>query len=148
MAFEVAVDISQAQRAIKAIDRMPRALTKELSKDVRESAKAVAVETRKILRGSGRGSRRGRRGTSESGQPPARQTGALAKSIRSRRGSRSGLSYLVEAREFYGRFLETGTSRGLQPRPFLTLAQENLSEANAVRIIAGIERVLAEAARS
>ncbi len=148
MAFKVVVDLGQAQRVVKAIEKMPRALTKSLSNAVRESAKLTAQEARKTLRGGGRGSRRGRRAGSEAGQPPGRQTGALAKSIGFKRGSRSGLSYLVEAREFYGRFLETGTSRGLQPRPFLTLAQENLSESNAARIIAGIEDVLKEAARA
>ena len=144
MTFKIEVDISEGMRAVKAINRMPKALTKELSKEVRDSAKAVAAETRKLLRGSGRGSKRGRRGTSAPGQPPARQTGALARSIRFRRGGRSGLSYLVEAREFYGKFLETGP----QPRPFLTLAQENLSEVTAADIISGIEDVLRDAARS
>ena len=169
MTFEVAVDLGQARRAVKAIELMPRALTKALSVEVRDSAKAVAVETRKLLRGGGRKSRRGRRATSSPGQPPARQTGALAKSIRFRRGSRSGLSYVVlsdvgavaaaargksggslssSQTDFYARFLETGTNRGLQPRPFLTLAQERLSESSARRIIAGIERVLKEASRS
>lgn len=124
---------AQAERLINAFEnRIPKRLVPDVYEALRISARDVAKETRRLLR-----SKRG--GVSLPGQAPARQTGALAKSIRFKR-SRRAVSYSVfnQSDQFYARFLELGTderftafkrgraSRGrIEPRPFLTAALES-----------------------
>ena len=122
--MEIEIDDREARVVIAALRKIPRAMTRPLWAALRTSAQDVAGDTRRLLRG--------RRGTSRPGEPPARRTGLLARSIRTRRGRDFSYQILTRPDAFHGRFLETGTAerrtrrrgrRGrLEPRPFLTAA--------------------------
>lgn len=112
--MEIEVDTSQADRAIQVLQRLPKEMNAGILGALRVSAKAVAARTRVLLRRkSGR--------SSLPGEPPAKQTGTLAGSIRFKRvRSRSfgpQLAYIVfntqgtaaKKDSFYARFLELGT---------------------------------------
>ena len=157
--MRIEVDTREAERALKAFQRIPKGMNVHILAALQESAKGVAARTRVLLRQS--------KGGSAPGQPPAKQSGDLAKAIRFRRAkSRSfgpQLAYIVfHSRDtFYGRFLELGTrerytahkrgraSRGkIEPRPFLSRAREELRSQELARLQAAIERTLEEAARA
>ncbi len=146
---KVTVDDRQAKRAIRALNAAPRRMTSEILRALREASRDVAKETRVLLRKS-----RGQ--ASKPGQPPARQTGTLAKNIRFRRARGLAYNVLVARDGYYGKFHETGTEersskrgrRGrLEPRPFLTAAREDLDNDITDRIRGAIERSLREAAQ-
>ena len=141
MALGINFDQSQALGTIKILERLPRQMTREIALAVRESAKEVAQETRRLLRR--KRSRGGVVEASSPGKPPALRTGALAHSIGFRRVRRDGLAYVVEAREFYGKFLELGRA----PRPFISLAMETKRDRIEARLVAAITRTLEDAAR-
>ena len=154
--MRIDVDTRQAERALKAFQRIPKGMDKNILGSLRESAKSVAARTRVLLRKS--------RGSSIPGSPPAKQSGALLKAIRFRRvKSRARgpqLAYIVfHTRDtYYGRFLELGTrerftthkrgraSRGrIEPRPFLSRANDELRQQSLSRLQAAIEKTLQEA---
>lgn len=150
---EVTIDTREAERSIKILRGIPRRMNLYILDALQVSAKGVAARTRGLLKSKGR---------SNPGQSPARQTGALAKSIRFRRvrsrASGPQLAYIVfHSRDtFYGRFLELGTkdrttrrsgaNRGrIEQRPFLSRANEELRSKNLALLRAAIERTLKEA---
>jgi HK97 gp10 family phage protein len=103
---------------------------KALRKAVREGAKLVRREGRKLAgkrSGAGRKYRvRGgvRHRASAPGQPPAKISGALQKSIFYRTMDKGGLAMSVGPsirRVFYARFLAGGTKH-MEARPFMTEA--------------------------
>jgi phage gpG-like protein len=145
MRLRINVDTSEAEAVARVIKHLPRDLKRELTVALRKSATAVARKTRRLLRSQ-------RRGRSRPGQPPARQTGALARSIRTKK-SRSGLSYSITASVFYATVLEAGAEgagRGranrIEPRPFLTAALEDLEAENKERIAKAVRDVFRQAA--
>ena len=141
MVLEISVDTRDARRMVKVLEFIPKDMKRGISLALRESAKEIARDTRSLLRRK----RAGRRGeASRPGEPPALRTGALARSIGFRRGRRDGLSYVVEAREFYARFLEVGD----EPRPFISLAFDRKRTVIENRIVEAITRTLEEAARA
>lgn len=106
--IEITADTAQAARTVRALRRLPAALRRDIAQSLRASALEVARTTRQLLR-------RGR-GPSAPGEPPARRSGTLARSIRTKRG-RGGLSYSVLALPHPTRgpvalFLEAGTTSG------------------------------------
>jgi hypothetical protein len=141
--LEITIDTSAAGAVALAIQRLPRRLTRNIAEVLREEAREVARDARARLRGAGRGT------PSQPGEAPARQTGALARSIRFRAARRDRLAYAVSASAdsgggaFYGRFLETGTSRGLAPRPFLSPALDARRPVTLRRLEAAIAETLA-----
>jgi hypothetical protein len=136
--LEVTVEAAEARVLLAAIRALPADLRREIAKEVSASLREVAAETRRLL-GSRRGRRRAgaRAAVSAPGEPPARQTGALARSIKTRR-NRGGLSGRVTSIVFKSRFLETGTKTGLAPRPFLSVALETKRGAFEARIGAAV----------
>lgn len=139
----VTIDTTAAGVAAKAIQRLPRRLTRNIAETLREEAKAVAQDARARLRRGGRGRR------SAPGEVPARQTGALSRSIRFRPARRDRLAWAVGAfadaggGAFYGRFLETGTKTGLAPRPFLSPALGARRGVTLRRLQAAVQETLA-----
>ena len=127
--FGVSLDTSRAHRTIKLIEAMPREMKAGIAEVLRDEAKGAARDTRILLR-----QKRGRRASR--GEPPAVQTGKLARSIGFKRGRRDGLSYVVQAREFYARFLE---ARGY---PHVTLAVDRRSDRMWDGIVLAIIRTI------
>lgn len=123
--MQIEVDDREARMVIDALRKIPRAMSRPLWDVLRKGAGEVAADTRAMLR-------RQSRAPSSPGEPPARQSGLLARSIRTRRGRFYSYAVLTQPDAFHGRFLETGaaerrTRRGenrgrLEPRPFLTAA--------------------------
>jgi hypothetical protein len=136
--LEVTVEAAEARVLLAAIRGLPADLRREIAKEVGGLLRDVAAETRRLL-GSRRGRRRAgaRTAVSAPGEPPARQTGALARSIRIRK-HRGGMSGRVVSLLFKSRFLETGTQTGLAPRPFLSVALETKRGALQARIGAAV----------
>jgi hypothetical protein len=99
--------------------------------------------------------RRQSRTPSSPGEPPARQSGLLDRSIRTRRGRFYSYAVLTQPDAFHGRFLETGaaerrTRRGgnrgrLEPRPFLTDALAGRADEIEAAVADALTRVIAEA---
>lgn len=146
---EIVVDGAIAERFVRGVRGFPRQFRRFITDALRISARDVARDTRTILRSN-------RSGVSAPGQPPARGSGALARSIRIRRG-RGGLSYSVfnQPETYYGRFLELGTDerfttfkrgrarRGIiEPRPFLTASLERNRGEIERRIVGAINDAL------
>lgn len=166
--MKIDLDTRQAKRLTSALNRAPRAMNKQLLEALRLTAKDVAQDTRRLLR-------QNRRGPSQPGQPPARVTGLLAKSIRFRRArSRDRgalLAYNIFAHKdtFYARFLELGAGSGftrqlprgrnrlrarrsavswnLEPRPFLTKAREDNADVYQRRVAQAIQETLKDIAK-
>ena len=130
MAFEIVINSTAAAQTVKFLEALPSEIKRGIALELRELAKVTARDARSLLR-----SKRG--GGSSPGGPPALRTGALARSIRFKRGRRDGLSYLVSATEFYGRFLETALDR-----PFITLAVDRRRDQFRDRIVNAIQRAI------
>lgn len=145
----IVIDDDQAQRTLRIIGGIYPRLAPELRTALRESARDVAARTRAILR-------RKIRGPSAPGEPPARDSGDLARSIRFR-SDRRRLVASVRANQFYGRFLETGRSRrrrrggglvgAMAPRPFISTAMDDRAEATRERLARAIGDLLDRTAR-
>jgi hypothetical protein len=78
-------------------------------------ARAMAARMREQVRGSGTGEVYGRHTASAPGQPPARYTGRLMRTIRGR-ASRRGYALVVSTVAPHAALLELGT-RHMEPRP-------------------------------
>ncbi|MBL8659386.1 MAG: hypothetical protein JNM75_06480 [Rhodospirillales bacterium] len=148
--MKIEIDDREARVVVAALRRIPRAMTRPLWAALRESARDVAADTRRLLRGG--------RGTSRPGEAPARRSGLLARSIRTRRGRDFSYQVMTRPDAYYGRFLETGTAermsrrprarRGrIEPRPFLTKALEGRRDAIDTRIAQAMTRVIEDAGR-
>jgi len=110
MAYEIELDTSEANRALATLLAAGRKMVPEIQAALASSAREVAKDTRALLRQSSDS-------PSPPGQPPAKVTGALARSVRARqtRRRRGGLVQLgasVAVTEFYARTLETGRRAG------------------------------------
>lgn len=137
--LSVQVDTGPAKRLLAAVGKLPRGLKKEVADAVRRAAQDVARDARSLIRS--KATRRRKSGGSKAGEPPVSRTGALARSIKVVKGRRDGLSYKVQS-SFVGRFLEVGTSKGVQQRPFLTRALAARSEQTFTDIVAAVNRAL------
>lgn len=73
-------------------------------------------------------------GPSKPGEPPRKRTGALRASIRNEKVSPDGLLWRVGTNLKYGFYLEFGTKRGLEPRPWLRPALQR--ESRRMQLIA------------
>lgn len=123
---------------------------KAKKKVLRQAGNQVARVTRRKLSQGGTGRKYGAHTASAPGQPPAKRSGALARSI-GVRVFRSGDGVAIRARRFTALFLEDGAAGGvgsgkagvkgkrntrratvgtrkLEPRPFLSAAMKELSE--------------------
>jgi hypothetical protein len=146
--MQIEVDDREARMVIEALRKIPRAMTRPLWDALRKGAGDVAADTRAMLR-------RQSRTPSLPGEPPARQSGLLARSIRTRRGRFYSYAVLTQPDAFHGRFLETGaaerrTRRGenrgrLEPRPFLTDALAGRADEIEAAVADALTRVIAEA---
>ena len=137
--IEFQVDTGNAKRLLDAIGKLPKGLKAEVANAVRRSAQDVARDSRALIRSKAAGRRKA--GGSRAGEPPVGRSGDLARSIKTVRARRDGLAYRVQS-SYIGRFLEVGTSRGLQPRPFITRALAARSEQTYSEIVSAIERTL------
>jgi hypothetical protein len=148
--MRIEVDVRQARAVNDALRKIPRAMTRPIWEVLRTGARDVAGDARRRTRSG--------RGPSAPGQPPARASGLLSRSIRTRRGRDFSYQILTAPEAYYGRFLETGTTerisrrprarRGrLEPRPFLTAALDARKDEVFARLAATINRVLEDAAR-
>jgi hypothetical protein len=122
---------------------------REKKRALRAAGNQVARLTRRKLALAGTGAKRGSHVASAPGQPPAKLTGALARSI-GVKVFRSGDGVAIRARRFYALFLEAGARGGIgsgkagvkgkrntrravvgtrevEPRPFLSAAMDELS---------------------
>ena len=114
---------------------------KQTKQVMRAAASEVAGAARRMIRNGGGGGRQyGAHTASAPGQPPVSLSGRLAASIRSNVKQR-GNTIVASIRdvEFYSKFLETGTKRGLAPRPFLSTALEQRKDSIASRIREAID---------
>jgi len=119
VAFEL--DISAASRGILRVA--------DFSDLAREPIRAVLKEVAEAVRADASASI-SRAGRSRPGSPPASDSGALLRSLRTRLArsrKRDERAYAI-APEFYGFMLESGTRR-IRPRPFIVpAAQRHLSD--------------------
>jgi hypothetical protein len=134
MAFEL--DISGASRGILRVADFPDLAREPIRRVLKEVADAVRADAAASI---GRAGRR-----SLPGSPPASDTGALLRSLRTRLArsrKRDERAYAI-APEFYGFMLESGTRR-IRPRPFIVpAAQRHLGE-----FVAKVQAVIDDAAR-
>lgn len=150
MDVKVDADGRALDRAFRAL---PAAIRKGLEKETTAAARDVAGVVRGLLRKGprtgaaiGGGSRGRKKHSSAPGEPPARRTGALARSIKVFRlkGRRGPIGSDVRATVRYGMALEYGRKKGgvIQPRPFLRPARDSRQEQTFARISAGIAEAL------
>lgn len=125
------------------------AQSQTFQKDVRKELFAIAREALREIRGSitktsgsgreSRGKSGRRRRASAPGEPPAKDTGTLAASLKSGIGRKSqGTRAYVIVRSrsgFYGRFLEDGT-KNIAPRPFVAPVTSKYEPVLEARMIA------------
>lgn len=120
MAFEL--DISGANRGILRIADFPDLAREPIRDALKQTADAVRADASSAIQRTGR--------RSSPGEPPASDSGALLRSLRTRIArtrQRDERAYVL-APEFYGFMLESGTRRIL-PRPFLVpAAQKHLGD--------------------
>jgi hypothetical protein len=134
MAFQL--DILDASRGILRVADFPDLAREPIRRALRETAEAVRADAAASIRRGG--------GRSFPGQPPASDTGALLRSLRTRLArsrKRDERAYAI-APEFYGFMLESGTRR-IRPRPFIVpAAKRHMGD-----FVARIEAAINEAAR-
>jgi len=135
MAFEL--DISAASRGIIRIADFPDLAREPIRQALKEVADAVRADAASAITHAGR---------SRPGQPPASDSGALLRSLRTRLArsrKRDERAYAI-APEFYGFMLESGTRR-IRPRPFIVpAAQRHLGDFTS-RIQAAVEAAVQRA---
>lgn len=119
----------------RAFNRLPASIRRNVTREVTTAARQVANVARGLLRSGGRsgavlgaGGRGRKKRASAPGEPPARRTGTLARSIKvvnpKSRGDR--IARDVRAQIAYSMALEHGRKSGgrIEPRPFLKPARE------------------------
>ena len=156
------VDVADAQKFSRGLATFGKAFRKPVDDALRTTAKEIAGDARRSIRG---------RGPSSPGQPPARRSGELAKSIRFKKWRRGGVGYSVFAiggrftqnnpkGRPYNRFLELSHERVrelkkspgargvLRKRPYLMPAAERHAAEFDRRMTAAIEEVLRAVAKA
>ncbi len=133
MAFEL--DISGASRGILRVADFPDLAREPIRRVLKDVAEAVRADAAASISRAGR---------SRPGQPPAMDSGALLRSLRTRLArsrKRDERAYAI-APEFYGFMLESGTRR-IRPRPFIVpAAQRHLSD-----FVSRVQAAIDQAAR-
>lgn len=104
--FQIEIDGARAKLFVDAMRELPRDLQREIADAVKKGATAVAQTARQLLR------KKKGPPASRPGDPPALDTGVLARSIRTRKARRDGSAYRIFAAQPYALFLEKGTETG------------------------------------
>lgn len=134
MAFEL--DKSDALRGLLRVADFPDLAREPIRRVLKDVAEAVRADAAASISRAGR---------SRPGQPPAMDSGALLRSLRTRLArtrKRDERAYAI-AQEFYGFMLESGTRRGtrrIRPRPFIVPAAQRHFSDFVSRVQAAIDQ--------